>query len=128
MCAGPLRTDFRPSSRPIISTCRWTTARGQFMQDGVLFGVSPSGRSARHTEFRAPNWWMGMFTRSWFVRLTLNTMFSLDGDRGTLGYGRDISRLARWRMTAADRQAAPHDLFMQNSQRIWAARRGDRAG
>src|SRR5262245_1031648 len=52
----------------------------QFMQEGVIFGVfNHQGGLRGADEFKAPNWWMGMASRTVGAsQLTLNGMFSLD--------------------------------------------------
>jgi hypothetical protein len=93
----------------------------QFMHDGVLFGVvNHQGSPRGGTEVRAPNWFMGMFTRSvGSSQLTFNTMFSLDPlTAGASGYG-EIFQVgeALHGKPLIDRQH-PHDLIMQLAA-IW---------
>src|SRR5436309_1209246 len=60
-----------------------------FMHDGVVFGIfNRQGGPRGATEFKAPNWWMGMLTRPIGPsRLTLTGMFSLDpATAGRNGY------------------------------------------
>ncbi len=102
----------------------------QFMQDGAIFGVfNRQGGPRGTTEFRAPNWWMGMFTRKLgSSRLTLNAMFSLDpATVGSRGYSEifQVGEVVDGR-PLIDRQH-PHDLFMQLAA-IWRIPLGDRAG
>jgi hypothetical protein len=102
----------------------------QFMQDGALFAVfNRQGGPRGTTEFRAPDWWMGMFTRRLGAsRLTLNTMLSLDpATVGKLGYGEifQVGEVADGR-PLIDRQH-PHDLFMQLAA-IWRVPLNDRTG
>src|SRR5215212_937985 len=89
-----------------------------FMQDAVVFGTfnhqgGPIGRGGN--EFKATNWWMGMFSRkAGKSDLTLNTMFSLDpATVGKDGY-REIFQTGESLdgHPLVDRQH-PHDLFMQ---------------
>jgi hypothetical protein len=92
------------------------TGGWQFMQDGVLFGiVNHQGGPRGGNEVTAPNWWMGMTSRSLgSSRLTFNTMFSLDpATVGSRGY-REIFQVgeALDGRPLIDRQH-PHDLFMQ---------------
>lgn len=101
-----------------------------FMQDGVLFGVFNSQGGPRgETEFKAPNWWMGMASREiGSSRLTLNAMFSLDpATVGRSGYS-DIFQVgeALNGRPLIDRQH-PHDLFMQLAA-IWRTPLTDRTG
>jgi hypothetical protein len=93
----------------------------QFMQDGVLFGVFNDQSGPRgDSEFKAPNWWMGMATRTiGQSRLTLNGMFSLDpATVGKDGYSEifQVGEALNGR-PLIDRQH-PHDLFMQLAA-IW---------
>src|SRR5207245_1205314 len=102
----------------------------QFMQDGVLFGVfNRQGGPRGGAEFRAPNWWMGMATRTvGSSRLTFNAMFSLDpATVGTSGYA-DLFQVgeALNGRPLIDRQH-PHDLFMQLAA-IWRARLANNTG
>ena len=88
----------------------------QFMQDGVVFGMfNRQGGRRGGSEGTAPNWWMGMLTRSiGSSRLTLNGMFSLDPvTAGKSGY-REIFQVgeALDGRPLIDRQH-PHDFFMQ---------------
>jgi len=88
----------------------------QFMQDGVLFGVfNHQGGPRGGNEFKVPNWWMGMLTRTvGSSRLTFNTMLSLDlVTAGKRGYGEifQVGEVVGGR-PLIDRQH-PHDLFMQ---------------
>ncbi len=87
-----------------------------FMQDGVVFAMlNRQGGPRGDTEFRVPNWWMGMATRK--VKsssLTLNAMLSLDpATVGKRGYA-EIFQVGEALNGAPviDRQH-PHDLFMQ---------------
>jgi hypothetical protein len=86
------------------------------MQDGMLFAaVDHQGGPRGGTQFAAPNWWMGMASRSTGRgRLTFNAMFSLDpATVGEQGY-RELfqSGEALDGRPIVDRQH-PHDLFMQ---------------
>ena len=51
-----------------------------FMQDAVLFGMyNNQGGPRGGSEFKAPNWWMGMLSRNvGSSQITFNTMLSLD--------------------------------------------------
>ncbi len=92
------------------------SAGWQFMRDGVIFGMfNRQGGPRGGHEFRVPNWWMGMGTRTvGSSRLTLTAMFSLDpatvGKRGS----REIFQVGEAvdGVPLIDRQH-PHDLFMQ---------------
>jgi hypothetical protein len=87
-----------------------------FMQDAVVFGMfNHQGGPRGGNEFRAPNWWMGMFNRKMkSSQLTFNTMFSLDpATVGEKGY-REIFQTGE----AIDGRPLidhqhPHDFFMQ---------------
>jgi hypothetical protein len=88
----------------------------QFMQEGVLFGVfNHQGGVRGSDEFVAPNWWMGMATRSLGgSRLTLTGMLSLDpATVGKDGYAELFQTgEALNGLPLIDRQH-PHDFFMQ---------------
>ncbi len=93
----------------------------EYMQDGAVFGVfNHQGGPRGDTEFKAPNWWMGMATRKIGTsQLTLNGMLSLDpATAGKAGYA-DIFQVgeALNGRPLIDRQH-PHDLFMQLAA-IW---------
>jgi len=93
----------------------------QFMQDGVLFGMfNHQGGPRGDSEFKAPNWWMGMATRKvGTTQLTLNGMFSLDpATAGKEGYAEifQVGETLNGR-PLIDRQH-PHDFFMQLAA-IW---------
>ncbi len=92
-----------------------------FMQDGILFAeFDHQGGPRGGDQFVAPNWWMGMATRSTSRgRITLNAMFSLDAATvGERGY-REIFQAGEAvdGKPLIDRQH-PHDLFMQLAA-IW---------
>src|SRR5437773_1646933 len=89
-----------------------------FMQEGVVFAmVNHQGGPRGGDEFRAPNWWMGMWRHgAGRSELSFNAMFSLDpatvGKRGykeLLQVGEAIGGAP-----LVDHQH-PHDLFMQLS-------------
>ena len=87
-----------------------------FMQDAVVFGMfNHQGGPRGGDEFKAPNWWMGMFSRKVkSSQLTFNTMLSLDpATVGEQGY-REIFQVGEAinGRPLIDRQH-PHDLFMQ---------------
>ncbi len=93
----------------------------QFMQDGVVFGVvNHQGGPRGADEFKVPNWWMGMATRTvGSSRLTFNGMFSLDpATVGTAGYAElfQVGEALNGH-PLIDRQH-PHDFFMQLAA-IW---------
>ena len=101
-----------------------------FMQDGVVFGIfNHQGGPRGGDEFRAPNWWMGMFSRKVkSSQLTFNTMFSLDPVTvGKTGY-REIFQAgeALDDRPLIDRQH-PHDLFIQLAG-VWRIPVTDRTG
>jgi hypothetical protein len=88
----------------------------KFMQDGMLFAIYNHQGSARGgDEFVAPNWWMGMASRSTsHGQLTFTGMLSLDpATLGQDGY-REIFQVgeALEGRPLIDRQH-PHDFFMQ---------------
>ena len=87
-----------------------------FMQDGVVFAMfNHQGGPRGGDEFKAPNWWMGMFSRKVkSSQFTFNTMLSLDpATVGEQGY-REIFQVGEAinGRPLIDRQH-PHDLFMQ---------------
>src|SRR5258706_15821357 len=92
-----------------------------FMQDAVAFGLfNHQGGPRGGDEFRAPNWWMGMFDREVKgSQLIFNTMMSLDpASVGEGGY-REIFQIGEaldGRPLIAHQH--PHDLFMQLAA-IW---------
>ena len=86
------------------------------MQDAVVLGMfNHQGGPRGGDEFKAPNWWMGMFSRKVkSSQLTFNTMLSLDpATLGKKGY-REIFQAGE---TADGRPLIdhqhPHDFFMQ---------------
>lgn len=88
----------------------------QFMQDGVVFGtLNRQGGPRGETEFKAQNWWMGIWSRQLSRgSLQLNTMFSLDpATVGKRGYSEifQVGEVVDDR-PLIDRQH-PHDLVMQ---------------
>lgn len=88
------------------------------MQDGSLYLLyNRQGGPRGGSEFKAPNWWMGMASRAaGRGQLTLTGMLSLDpATVGTKGY-REIFQVgeALDDRPLIDRQH-PHDLFMQLS-------------
>ena len=101
-----------------------------FMQDSVVFGVSNhQGGHRGGDEFRAPNWWMGMFSRKGKTsELTFNTMLSLDP--ATVGEGgyREIFQVGESLdgRPLIDHQH-PHDLFMQLAG-VWRTPLTDKTG
>jgi hypothetical protein len=86
------------------------------MQDGVLFGTfNRQGGPRGDTEFKAQNWWMGMWSRPLTQgSLQLNAMLSLDP--ATVGK-RGYSELFQTGEVVDDRplidRQHPHDLVMQ---------------
>ena len=88
----------------------------QLMQDGVLFAeFNHQGSDRGGNEFVAPNWWMGMASRSTsHGQFTFTSMLSLDpATVGKAGY-REILQAgeALNGRPLIDRQH-PHDFFMQ---------------
>jgi hypothetical protein len=100
------------------------------MQDALLVGmINHQGGPRGGSEFKAPNWWMGMFSRKvGSSRLTFNTMLSLDpATIGEKGY-REIFQTGE----AIDGRPLidhqhPHDLFMQLAG-IWRVPVTDKTG
>jgi hypothetical protein len=93
----------------------------QFSHEGVVFGMfNHQGGPRGGDEATAPNWWMGMLTRTLgSSQLTFNGMFSLDpATAGKRGY-REIFQVgeAIGGRPLIDRQH-PHDFFMQLAA-IW---------
>lgn len=94
------------------------SSQWHLMQDGVLSVMANhQGGSRGGDELKAPNWWMGMATRSTGRgTLTLTGMFSLDpATVGTKGY-RELFQVgeALDGRPITDRQH-PHDFWMQLS-------------
>jgi len=93
-----------------------TPTTWRFMSDGVLFGMFNNQGSPRgETEFRAQNWWMGMWSRPVGAgTLQFNTMLSLDpatvGNRGYSEIFQSGETLDG--QPIVDRQH-PHDFLMQ---------------
>jgi hypothetical protein len=93
------------------------TATGwQLMQDGVVYALfNHQGGRRGGDEFVAPNWWMGMLTKTLgSSRLTFNAMLSVDAASvGTSGY-RELFQTgeALYGQPLVDRQH-PHDFSMQ---------------
>jgi hypothetical protein len=93
------------------------------MQDGQLLGMfNQQGGPRGASEFKAPNWWMGMASRQLGVgQLQVNGMFSLDpATVGRRGY-HELFQVgeAVGGQPLVDRQH-PHDLLMQIAA-IWRA-------
>jgi len=87
-----------------------------FMQDGVVFAMlNDQGSPRGSTEFRAPNWWMGMFEhRLGKGELTITTMFSLDPATVTArGYGEIFQIGETYQGSALIDRQHPHDFLMQ---------------
>ncbi|MEO6238247.1 MAG: hypothetical protein ABIQ52_14710 [Vicinamibacterales bacterium] len=102
----------------------------QLMQDGVVFGLfNHQGGPRGGDEFRVPNWWMGMATKtSGRSKLTLTSMLSLDpATVGKAGY-REIFQVGESLngKPLIDRQH-PHDLFMQLAA-VWRYAVNDQTG
>lgn len=101
-----------------------------FSQDGVVFGLfNHQGGPRGGDEFKVPNWWMGMWSRS--VRasqVTFTSMVSLDpATVGERGY-RELFQIGEAvdRHPLIDRQH-PHDLLMQLAA-VWRLPLSDRTG
>ena len=91
-------------------------ATWHFMQDGVLFvEYDHQGGPRGGDDVVAPNWWMGMATRTTsHGRLTLKAMFSLDpATVGTSGYGELFQAGESLHGHPLIDRQHPHDLFMQ---------------
>lgn len=102
-----------------------------FMQDGMVTPLfnHQGGPRGGNDRFIAPNWWMGMATRTIGTQtLTLTAMFSLDpATVGKKGY-REMFQVgeALDGLPLIDRQH-PHDLFMQLAA-VWRVPLGDHTG
>jgi hypothetical protein len=110
---------------PMPAASNW-----MLMQDGILFAsVNRQGGLRGGTEVDAPNWWMGMASRSTSRgRLTFNAMISLDpATVGENGY-RELFQAgeALNGRPLIDRQH-PHDMFMQLAA-IWSMSVGRSTG
>jgi hypothetical protein len=116
---------------PAVSSAQSTEAGGwHVMQDAVAYGLfNHQGGPRGGDELRAPNWWMGMFSRKvGSSDLTINTMLSLDPlTVGKKGY-RELFQVgeAFENEPLIDYQH-PHDLFMQLAA-VWHVPLGARAG
>ena len=94
-----------------------------FMQDGVVFAmINDQGSPRGSTEFRAPNWWMGMFEhRLGKGTLTVTTMFSLDPATVTArGYGEIFQTGETYQGSPLIDRQHPHDFLMQAAA-VWRA-------
>lgn len=107
-----------------------TPAGWHFMQEAVVYGLlNHQGGARGDDELKAPNWWMGMWTRAaGRQQVTFTSMLSLD--RATVGR-RGYAQLFQVGETLdgqplIDRQH-PHDFFMQLSG-AWRLRLGDQTG
>ena len=100
------------------------------MQDGVAFGLfNHQGGPRGGSEFRVPNWWMGMFERKvGTTNLTINTMFSVDPITvGKKGY-RELFQVGEtFEGEPLIDYQHPHDLFMQLAA-VWRIPIGSRTG
>ena len=101
-----------------------------FMQDAVLFGMyNNQGGPRGGSEFKVPNWWMGMLSRQvGSSQITFNTMFSLDpATLDKQGY-REIFQVGETfeGEPLIDHQH-PHDFFMQLAA-VWRIPLGTRTG
>ena len=100
------------------------------MQDAVLFGMyNNQGGPRGGSEFKAPNWWMGMLSgQVGSSQITFNTMFSLDpATLDKQGY-REIFQVGETfeGEPLIDHQH-PHDFFMQLAA-VWRIPLGARTG
>jgi hypothetical protein len=107
-----------------------TDAGWRFMQDGIVFvEFNHQGGERGGNEVVAPNWWMGMASRSTsHGQLTFTSMLSLDPVTvGKDGYGEifQVGETFNGR-PLIDRQH-PHDLFMQLAA-IWRLPLGSSTG
>jgi hypothetical protein len=100
------------------------------MQGAVLFGMFNHQDGARGgDEFRAPNWWMGMFTRKVkSTDFTINAMFSLDPlTVGKKGY-RELFQVGEtFEGEPLIDYQHPHDVFMQLAA-VWRIPLGTKTG
>jgi hypothetical protein len=92
-----------------------------FMQDAVVFALFNHQGSARgETEFKAPNWWMGMAQRP--LRggtLTVNLMLSLDPlTVGEQGYSHIMQVGETYEGNPLIDHQHPHDFLMQAAA-VW---------
>jgi len=100
------------------------------MQDAIAFGLfNHQGGPRGGDELRAPNWWMGAFSRQ--VKsssLTINTMLSLDPlTVGKKGY-RELFQVGEtFEGQALVDYQHPHDMFMQLAA-IWRTPVGTNTG
>jgi hypothetical protein len=90
--------------------------RWHVMQDAVVFGLfNRQGGPRGGSEFKVPNWWMGMFSRKIGAsNLTINTMLSLDPlTVSNKGY-REIFQVGEtYKGKPLIDYQHPHDGFMQ---------------
>jgi hypothetical protein len=99
-----------------MASSRWT-----FMQDAVVFGMlNDQGSPRGSTEFRVPNWWMGMFEHRLFRGLfSVTTMLSLDPATVTnRGYAEDFQVGETYQGAAIIDRQHPHDFLMQAAA-VW---------
>ena len=92
-----------------------------FMQDGVVFAMlNDQGSPRGSTEFRAPNWWMGMFERRLGSgAFTVTMMVSLDPATVTpKGYGEIFQIGETYHGSPLIDRQHPHDFLMQAAA-IW---------
>jgi hypothetical protein len=95
---------------------RWT-----FMQDGVVWAMfNDQGSPRGETEFKAPNWWMGMAERPiGRGTLTLDAMLSLDpATVGAQGYSHIFQVGETYQGNPLIDHQHPHDFLMQAAA-IW---------
>jgi hypothetical protein len=101
-----------------------------FMQDAIVFAeFNHQGGPRGGSEFVAPNWWMGMASRTTSRgRLTFTSMLSLDPATVSVDGYRELFQAGEAidGRPLIDRQH-PHDLFMQLAA-VWRMPVGDSAG
>ena len=92
-----------------------------FMQDAVVFGLfNHQGSPRGETEFKAPNWWMGMAQRRLGGgTLTVSLMLSLDPITvGDQGYSHIMQVGETYEGNALIDHQHPHDFLMQAAA-VW---------
>ena len=92
-----------------------------FMQDAVAFGMfNRQGSPRGETEFKVPNWWMGMAQRPLaHGTLTINLMLSLDPlTVGDQGYSHILQVGETFEGNALIDHQHPHDFLMQAAA-VW---------
>lgn len=113
-CAVPARAQEHEHAASTPS--KWT-----FMQDGVVWAMfNDQGSPRGEAEFKAPNWWMGMFERRiGRGTLTFDAMLSLDAATvGAQGYSHIFQSGETYQGNALIDHQHPHDFLMQGAA-IW---------